>query len=1031
MAKSFESKLTDASSAATVKAAKQLLKTEALTCLWRGEQGDIHATFLDRNSYARTAVRPGDPGESQCSCSHDTDGRMCEHAVAAIMYCGRFNRAIRPIEEGESRYAGLKYESLESLSARDNTEPTAQVRIEAVSAFPHVPSKWENAQLKVTLCGGGGREYLGNLNNLRQLFFEKKLSIALKLEDFSLQDQQIIRYLSINGEQDHANVLLNSEQTAEFFHCLIGFERFTRDGRRLFIRGDQSEAVILRRSEGGRELLSPGIRVGGALIPINRAKVITGRAGCWIGRQGEYFFIPATLDVGWLRNFFRTGEQPVSGRISENMLLNGRFPIPVVPVKSIELSSPLPQVLLGGNIDPEGHLQLRLQYLYGNVAVTAGSGRLVRTGGGYAMRDECGELKLEQELEMFGFRRRSGKLTLSGTEAAGIFIDQVLARWLATRPNICLEAPLARLCSGGNGVPAIELACQVRQRTGEGWLMHYDLTASGEELELAAVMNAVRAGAMYHSCGPALARVVPALSTCLRGLGNAVRNHLPAERTFLLPFHSVPYFLHLTAQLPSARPVELEQPESVVPAAGAAPCRFEGELRPYQQEGRDWMRKMAAAGFNGILADEMGLGKTVQLLSLLAETLPRGGDPALVICPASLVGNWERECRRFVPEFRVAAPHGSDREEVWNHLGDYDLIVTSYAAARRDAARIRKLSFHYLILDEAQHIKNPGTANAQSCKSIRAAHRLVLTGTPLENSSEDLWSIFDFLHPGMLGTFQAFRRYYGDIRENRDLQEDLAARVSPFMLRRTKAQVGQELPPKQERTVFCEMDTAQRELYESVRQNGLKLLSGLSAGDTGNTEIFTTLLRLRQICCHPGLLPDQAGDAVPAAKFELLQELVMEHIDSGHKMLIFSQFTSLLGLIVAWLDEAGIPYEYLDGATRNRQKHVDHFNNDPAVPLFLLSLKAGGTGLNLTSADTVVICDPWWNPAVELQAADRTHRIGQTRPVTTMKLLVRHSIEEKILALQEQKQEVFDHVIDSGLASSGKLSLDELRFLLS
>ena len=177
------------------------------------------------------------------------------------------------------------------------------------------------------------------------------------------------------------------------------------------------------------------------------------------------------------------------------------------------------------------------------------------------------------------------------------------------------------------------------------------------------------------------------------------------------------------------------------------------------------MRKMAAAGFNGILADEMGLGKTVQLLSLLAETLPRGGDPALVICPASLVGNWERECRRFVPEFRVAAPHGSDREEVWNHLGDYDLIVTSYAAARRDAARIRKLSFHYLILDEAQHIKNPGTANAQSCKSIRAAHRLVLTGTPLENSSEDLWSIFDFLHPGMLGTFQAFRRYYGDIRE--------------------------------------------------------------------------------------------------------------------------------------------------------------------------------------------------------------------------------------------------------------------------
>jgi SNF2 family DNA or RNA helicase len=290
----------------------------------------------------------------------------------------------------------------------------------------------------------------------------------------------------------------------------------------------------------------------------------------------------------------------------------------------------------------------------------------------------------------------------------------------------------------------------------------------------------------------------------------------------------------------------------------------------------------------------------------------------------------------------------------------------------------------------------------------------------------------DFLHPGMLGSFAAFRKYYSDIADNPALQQDLAARVSPFLLRRTKLQVGQELPPKQERTIFCSMDSAQQDLYEEVRANGLAQLAKMSKGDVrAGTEIFTTLLRLRQICCHPGLLPEKAGENVSSAKFELLQELVMEHIDSGHKLLLFSQFTSLLSKISEWLDEQKIPYEYLDGATRNRQAHVDHFNNDPSVPLFLLSLKAGGTGLNLTSADTVVICDPWWNPAVELQAADRTHRIGQTRQVTMLKLLVKDSIEEKILAMQQQKQEIFDNVIENPGAVSGKFSLEELRFLLS
>lgn len=404
--------------------------------------------------------------------------------------------------------------------------------------------------------------------------------------------------------------------------------------------------------------------------------------------------------------------------------------------------------------------------------------------------------------------------------------------------------------------------------------------------------------------------------------------------------------------------------------------------------------------------------------------------PALIVCPASLVTNWEREAHRFIPEFRVVAPQGAERDELFKRGGapDYDLLILSYAAARLCAEKLRHRKFSYLVLDEAQHIKNPGSSNAKNCKSIEAQHRIVLSGTPLENSPEDLWSIMDFLQPGMLGTLPAFRRAYADIRENPARREDLAVRVGPFIKRRTKAQVAPDLPPKSELALYCDMESEQRALYEKVREEGRAMLRDYRPGDVRkNAAIFTTLLRLRQICCHPALLPDGAGKGVPSAKTELLAELLHENLDSGHKMLLFSQFTSLLGLLIPELEREKIPFEYLDGATRNRQQRVDHFNNSPEIPLFLLSLKAGGTGLNLTAADTVIIYDPWWNPAVELQAADRTHRIGQTRPVSTLKLVVRNSIEEKILELQEKKREIFDSVIDGAMDN---LSIEDLKFLL-
>ena len=521
-------------------------------------------------------------------------------------------------------------------------------------------------------------------------------------------------------------------------------------------------------------------------------------------------------------------------------------------------------------------------------------------------------------------------------------------------------------------------------------------------------------------------------------LNGAVQKLNENAATFALPRMMLHYYRHLTRPWPEALPENLarriftDAPPEVAAPQPAVPIH--ATLRAYQQEGVEWLRRMLGNNFNVILADEMGLGKTVQALAAFHAIRPAGGAPGLVVCPASLVENWQRETLRFLPGYKVGAIYGATRDEVMDHIGNYDLVIISYTLVRREITILRKIFFSLVILDEAQHIKNPGTANAQSCKSLKAGHKLVLTGTPLENSPDDLWSIFDFLHSGLLGSFTAFRKNYADLAASAALQTELASRVSPFIKRRNKLVVAPELPPREEHLAFCTMDAAQRAFYDRVLAEGRDRLALLErAGETGqgrnSFEILTTLLRLRQICCHPALT-GEAGKGIESAKFELLKELVLEHIDSHHKMLLFSQFTSLLALVRSWLDEAKIRYCYLDGATRNRQAAVDEFNRTPEIPIFLLSLKAGGTGLNLTAADTVLIYDPWWNPAAELQAADRSHRIGQTKPVRTLKLLVNDSIEEKILQLQAKKRALFERVVDNPAAIAEKLTLEELRYLL-
>jgi superfamily II DNA or RNA helicase len=483
---------------------------------------------------------------------------------------------------------------------------------------------------------------------------------------------------------------------------------------------------------------------------------------------------------------------------------------------------------------------------------------------------------------------------------------------------------------------------------------------------------------------------------------------------------------------------------------------LETVLRPYQKHGVAWLRFLRENSFGGILADEMGLGKTLQALAHLQaiRTLESGAEngsghedsrgaptanrrPHLIVCPTSLVFNWAAEATKFTPALRVLRLHGPDRHALFGRIAQSDLVVTSYALIRRDAERYREVEFDTVVLDEAQHIKNRETQNAQAVKAVRSRHRLVLTGTPMENSVLDLWSIFDFLMPGYLGAARDFRERYElpiTREKSAEAQARLSRRLRPFILRRLKRDVAADLPAKLEQISFCELTPDQRGVYQQVIEAGRKeVLDAVGAQGLARSRmvVLSALLRLRQVCCDLRLLKlDGVEPANASGKLDLFGELLEEVIDGGHRVLVFSQFVSMLSLLKERLTAEGIEFCYLDGSTSNRGEVVERFQKTPSIPVFLISLKAGGVGLNLTGADTVIHFDPWWNPAVEDQATDRAHRIGQTRVVTSYKLITRDTVEEKILQLQNRKREIIKATLGSEEELAAALSWEDIQELL-
>jgi len=475
--------------------------------------------------------------------------------------------------------------------------------------------------------------------------------------------------------------------------------------------------------------------------------------------------------------------------------------------------------------------------------------------------------------------------------------------------------------------------------------------------------------------------------------------------------------------------------------------RFVGTLRSYQRDGLGWLNFLRDIGMGGILADDMGLGKTIQVLSML-DLRRAGGEvsrPSLIVVPRSVMYNWMDEARRFTPDLRMAAYSGTQRHILRDHFQDYDVVVTTYGLMRRDIADLHGLRFDYAVLDEAQSVKNPQSQLAKAARLLQADHRLALTGTPVENHLGDLWSIFEYLNPGLLGTSTRFARLVRGERAGeggngspRDLgvAQQAGAAVRPFVLRRTKREVLKELPEKTDQTLLCVMKRGQRRIYDELlqhyRESILSQVPGSGSRGLGSSTfvVLEALLRLRQAACHPGLIDPKRRDE-PSAKLEALVENLEQLIDEGHKSLVFSQFTTMLSIVGSRLDEVGIPYAYLDGQTRQREKQVERFQTDKGCPVFLISLKAGGLGLNLTAANYVFILDPWWNPAVELQAIDRAHRIGQTQRVFAYRMICADTVEQRISELQEHKKRIADAIVDGQENILRSLTRQDLEQLLS
>ncbi len=755
----------------------------------------------------------------------------------------------------------------------------------------------------------------------------------------------------------------------------------------------------------------------------------------WCDGDERLIALVGSLASGWLLDRREVSEIKQKVDAEKSALVTAELPF-----RRIRLVTRRPQADLTLQEDSRG-TTARLSFRYPEEPSPAGNGTAAGSGAAapappseeyvLAQPDREFEANVEAVLkELFPWPGYEWRATMPLTEFLAAHGEELLSRGI----GLCIGDPSNRLSRTSQRV-------NVRVSSGIDW---FDLSASaGEDLDLSKVdpRDPLFAHGFVRNAGKIISIGVEEAEK-LRSVLALLDPSQRSARVSRLDLGGAA-LLHQLA--PDEAPLELQRAAEISRALakpaelGRAdpPRAFHGELRDYQRIGFGWLSFLAANNLNGCLADDMGLGKTVQalafLLALKEKKESRGAS--LVVAPVSTLQNWKAEAARFTPGLRTVVHHGNDRHRAAAAFKAVDLVIVSYATLRVDQELFQEHEWATLILDEAQSIKNPASQSFGVVKKLRSAHRFTLTGTPLENSVIDLWAQVDFLEPGLLGSLQRFKRQFG-VRPGPGAtgsppdpeRERLRRLVAPFILRRTKEVVEKSLPPKEEIQLFAEMGPRQKAAYDALRESFRRRISLAlkTKGVAGSGAlIFEGLLRLRQAACFPAQAsPSLKG--VPSAKLELLAGTLTEIIAEGHRVLVFSQFVQSLQSIAAAMDGSQVRYSYLDGSTRNRQDIIDEFQSDPGIPLFLLSLKAGGLGINLTAADYVVLFDPWWNPAVERQAVDRSHRIGQAKHVFVYRLITRDSIEERILALQEQKRALAAELIEENPRSLLSLGEKEL-----
>ncbi len=787
----------------------------------------------------------------------------------------------------------------------------------------------------------------------------------------------------------------------------------------------------LRRGEEERELSTPALLLASGFV-------------FWQNRAARLLDFGA---FGWITHLRQYGPFPVPVSQGHTLLRElvgfSRLPPLVLPeelrYEEVKVRpKPRLKVRPAARARAADLLWGELAFDYAGAVVAAdspGRGTFQARERRFILRDGAAEEAAAQRLTDLGFRKRAA-FPYEGGPAWGAVLE------LATRhlPRVVRE-----LLKDGWHVEAEGKifrhpgAFRIEVSTGMDWFELRGGVEFGDTIApLPEVLAALRRGEQAVRLGDGTYGMLPEAWLkkygLLAGLGRSEDDHVRFTRS------QIGLLDALLASQPEASwdeafqraREELQRFDGIKPAG--PPPGFNGELRPYQRDGLGWLQFLEQFGFGGCLADDMGLGKTIQVLAFLDSRRERRAGPSLVVVPRSIVFNWKAEAARFTPELRVLDYTGPDRARLRDRFTEADLVITTYGTLRRDVPFFAGVQFDCVILDEAQAIKNSGTDSAKAARLLRGGRRLALSGTPVENHLGELWSLFEFLNPGMLGAASAFGQE-GVLARNPDEETRrlLARGLRPFILRRTKGQVASDLPPKLEQTLYCELEPAERRVYDELREHYRRSLLGRIERDgLGRTKILVleALLRLRQAACHLGLI-DRTRVEEPSAKLEVLLSRVAEVLDEGHKALVFSQFTSLLAIVRRRLDREGIPYEYLDGRTRDREARVARFQTDRDCRLFLVSLKAGGLGLNLTAAEYVFLLDPWWNPAVEAQAIDRVHRIGQTRPVFAYRLIARETVEEKILELQRTKRDLADAIITADNSLIRTLSREDLELLLS